>query len=170
LLDGQHAGSVALAPNLHLAGSVEAMHAHDHLWVVRLGAGVNPGFERLAQGPVTLVFQVDQHVPFDGSQVGRELAGRGLAPPCLKAVEKAVEFNECTGLYQFADYLARAGERLHGAIPQVHLKKDAVPSHGNCNCPTTLSHTWRLRKVIGSIFAGRHRNTGKNTALKYQDA
>ncbi|MNF15418.1 hypothetical protein D3C80_2180250 [compost metagenome] len=70
------------------------MHAHYHLRVVSLGAGINPGFEHLAQGPVTLVFQVNQHVPFDGRQVGRKFARRGLAPLRLKAVEKAGEFNE----------------------------------------------------------------------------
>ncbi|MNM96880.1 hypothetical protein D3C81_1093740 [compost metagenome] len=94
LLDGQQARSVALASTLHLASPVEAVHAHYHLWVISLRAGVNPGFDDLAQGPVTLALRVDQHVPFDGHKVGRELAGRGLAPLRLKAVEKAGEFNE----------------------------------------------------------------------------
>lgn len=94
LLDGQQACSVALATILHLAGPVETVHAHYHLRVVSLGAGIIPGFEHLAQGPVTLVFQAHQHVPFDGRQVGRELAGRGLAPLRLKAVEIPGELNE----------------------------------------------------------------------------
>lgn len=141
LRDRQQACSVAWSINLHLAGPVEAVHTHYHLWVVSPGARVNPGSEHLAQGPVALVFLVEQHVPVNGRQVGRELAGRGLTPLSLEPVEKAVEFDECTGLHQFAHYLVRAGERLHGAIPQVHLKEDAVPSHGNCGYPTTLSHT-----------------------------
>ncbi|MCY1432950.1 hypothetical protein D9M71_489680 [compost metagenome] len=147
LLDGQRACGVALAAALHLAGPVETVETHHHLRVISLGAGFGPGFEHLAQGLVALVIRVDQHVPFDGRQVGGKLTRRGLAPLRLEVVEKAVEFSECAGLHQFADYLARAGERLHGAIPQVHLREAAVPSHGNRRCPTTLSHTWSLRKV-----------------------
>ncbi len=146
LLYGQHTRSVGLAISLYPASAVEAVHAHYHVRVVSLGAGIDPGFEHLARGFVALVVEVGEHVAFQGRQVGRKLAGRRLIPLRLEAVEKTGKFNECAGLHQFADYLVSVGERLHGAIPQVHLEEGTVPFHGNCSCPTTLSHTRPLRK------------------------